>query len=86
MSESILVPVGTHLFSPDALQSALDRAIPQASLEPGQHGAAAAAVDAEGVKVAVIFTSHDDHWRVRGAYARDWSGTQTVAGDILYRF
>jgi hypothetical protein len=82
----VLVPVGRHLFSPDALQAALDKAIPQTALEPGQHGAAAAAIDAEGVKVAVIFTSKDDHWRVRGAYEHDWFGGEKVAGDILYRF
>ena len=82
----VLVPIGNHLFAPDQLQAALDRAIPKADLEPGQHGAATAAIDAEGVKVALIFTSKDDHWRVRGAYEHDWSGNSKVAGDILYKF
>lgn len=82
----ILVPVGSHFFTPDALQMALNKAIPQSELGPGHHGAATAAVDADGVKVAVIFTSNDDHWRVRTAYTHDWSGDQKVAGDILYKF
>lgn len=82
----VLVPVGNHLFSPSALQSALDKAIPHANLAPGQQGAAVATVDSEGLKVALIFTSKDDHWRVRGAYERDWAGQSKVAGDILYKF
>ena len=82
----VLTPVGTHFFSPDQLQAALDRAIPAADIGPGQRGAAAAAVDSDGVKVAIIFTPAGDHWRIRGAYAHDWSGDNKVAGDILYRF
>jgi hypothetical protein len=81
----IQIPVGRHLFSPDALEKAL-KAIPHETLEPGQHGAALATVDADGVKVALIFTSTDNKWRVRGAYERDWTGDNRVAGDILYRF
>lgn len=82
----VLVPVSNHLFSPDALQKALDKAIPKMDLAPGQQGGAVAAIDSEGVKVALMFTSKDSHWRVRGAYERDWTGEQKVAGDILYRF
>lgn len=81
----IQIPVGRHLFTPDALEKAL-KIIPQETLQPGQHGAAVAAVDEDGVKVALIFTSTDDKWRVRGAYERDWSGDNRIAGDILYRF
>lgn len=83
---SVLVPVGTHLFTPDALQKALDAAIPAAALQPGQHGAAVAAVDSTGAKVAMIFTTRDEHWRIRAAYSHDWAGDDKVAGDILYRF
>jgi len=82
----ILVPVSNHLFSPDALQKALDKAIPKMDLQPGQQGGAIAAIDSEGLTVALVFTSKDSHWRVRGAYERDWSGDNRVAGDILYRF
>jgi hypothetical protein len=82
----VLVPVSNHLFSPEALQAALDKAIPQADLGPGQHGAATAAIDSDGVKVALLFTSKDDHWRIRGAYEHDWSGDNRGAGDILYKF
>lgn len=82
----IRVPVGTHFFTPEALQKSLDAAIKQSDLGPNNHGGAVAAVDAEGVKVAVLFTSKDDHWRVRGAYTHDWGGNNTVAGDLLYRF
>jgi len=81
----IQIPVGRHLFTPDALERAL-KVIPQDTLQDGQHGAALATVDADGVKVALIFTSTDNKWRVRGAYERDWSGDNRVAGDILYRF
>ena len=81
----IQIPVGRHLFTPDALEKAL-KIIPQETLQPGQHGAAVAAVDEDGVKVALIFTSKDDKWRVRGAYERDWTGDNRIAGDILYRF
>ena len=54
----IQIPVGRHLFTPDALERAL-KIIPPETLGPGQHGAAIAAVDEEGVKVALIFTSTD---------------------------
>lgn len=81
----VQIPVGRHLFTPDALEKAL-KAVPQSTLEPGQHGAALATVDTDGVKVALIFTSTNNKWRVRGAYERDWTGEQKVAGDILYRF
>ena len=82
----VLVPVGRHLFSPAALQSALDKAIPKMELAPGQQGGALAAIDSDGIKVALIFTSKDQHWRVRGAFERDWTGEQKVAGDILFKF
>ena len=73
-------------FSPDALQKALDTAIPKMDLQPGQQGGAIAAIDSDGIKVALMFTSKDDHWRVRGAFERNWSGEQKVAGDILFKF
>lgn len=82
----VRVPIGTHFFTPDALQKALDKAVPSADLSDGHHGAAVATLDAEGAKVALIFTSRDDHWRIRTAYAWDWTGEHTLAGDILYRF
>jgi hypothetical protein len=81
----IQIPIGRHLFTPEALAKALT-VIPQETLAPGQHGAALATVDADGVKVALLFTSKDSRWRVRGAYERDWTSDNRVAGDILYRF
>lgn len=82
----VLVPINNHMFSPDALQKALDKAIPKMDLQPGQQGGAIAAIDSEGIKVALVFTSKDSHWRVRGAFERDWSGDHRVAGDILFKF
>lgn len=82
----VQIPISGHFFTPQALQTALDRAIPAADLGPDHHGAAVAAIDSEGVKTALIFTSKDDKWRVRAAWGHDWSGNDTAAGDILYRF
>jgi hypothetical protein len=81
----VLTPVGTHFFSPDQLQAALARTIPETDMD-GHRGAAAAAIDADGVKVALVFTNSGGTLRIRTAYAHDWSGDNKVAGDILYRF
>ena len=81
----VQIPIGSHFFTPQALQKALDK-IPSTDLGPNRHGAALAMLDAEGATVALSFTSTDGKWRVRGAYSYDWNGDKMMAGDILYKF
>ena len=78
----VLVPVGRHLFSPVDLDAQVSR-IP---LEPQYQGGILAAVDNDGVRVDLIYTNHEGHVRIRGAYEHDWSGDDKIAGDILFRW
>lgn len=78
-----LIPVGTHFFTPVALDAALSRAIPS---DVGPNGGASIALDTDGVKVALIWTSHDQKIRIRGAYSHGLDGQDKVAGDVLFRF
>lgn len=78
----VLVPVGRHLFSPEALAKQLER-VP---IDETHEGGAVAGIDSDGVHVALLYTTHDGHLRVRAAYARDWTGNETVAGDVLFRW
>jgi len=78
----VLVPVGRHLFSPIDLEAQVSR-IP---LEPQFQGGALAAVDNEGVRVAMLYTRKDGQIRIRAAYEHDWSGDDKIAGDILFRW
>ncbi len=79
---SFVVPVGSHLFAPDALQKVLDETLPL--LPPGKTIALAGTVDVKGVKVAVIFQSVDQHWQAKAAFAHDWTGQTTVGGTITF--
>ncbi len=84
---TVLIPVGTHFFTPAALEKALAN-VPL-DLGPNRHGAAVATVDNEGAKVALIYTSTSGNIRLRTAYSYDWSGEKplhTVGADVLWRF
>lgn len=80
----MLIPVGTHFFTKDALDQAISKALPAGDV--GSSGGASVGVDSEGVKVAVLWTSHDDHVRIRGAFTHGFDGDNSVAGDVLFRF
>jgi hypothetical protein len=78
----VLVPISNHLFS----SSDLDAQVSRIPLEPGFTGGAMAAVDNEGVRVALLYTRKDGHIRIKGAYEHDWRGDDKIAGEILFRW
>jgi hypothetical protein len=71
------IPVGAHLFSPEALKAAAATAL--TDLPTGHTSAIVGGVDTSGAHVAIVFTSKDDHWQAVTALQHDWTG-HTVFG------
>lgn len=83
MPEPVHVQVGAHLFTPDALQKALNATLPQ--LPPGRTIGLGAAVDSTGASVAVVFQSTDGHWKASAAVNHDWvSGDNSIGGKVTF--
>jgi len=78
----LAIPVGNHLFAPDALQASLNRTLPQ--LPPGNKVAVAGAVDVTGASVALVFQSQDGHWHARAAFEHDWTGDSRFGADFTF--
>lgn len=76
------VPIGDHLFTPEALQKVLTDTIP--TIPEGKTHAAAAAIDANGARVGLIIGTKDGHWQAKTAFEHDWSGDNKVTGSVLY--
>lgn len=76
------IPVGAHLFTPDALKAAAATAL--RDLPTGHTNALVGAVDATGVKATVVFNSKDGHWQAVTAFAHDWTGNNTIGGSGRY--
>lgn len=76
----ILIPVGRHLFQPADLEKALSVITPQ---DTGPHGIGArAAIDTDGVKVALVYSVKDGAIVARTAFAYEWGQGYTVGADL----
>ena len=83
MAEPVHLQVGAHLFTPEALQKALDATLPV--LPPGRTIGLGAAVDSTGASVAVLFQSKDGHWQASAAVAHDFtSGDNSIGGKVTF--
>lgn len=71
------IPLGPHLFTPEALQKAMDDAAKD--LKPDAKGAVVGTVDASGAKVALILQNQNG-WQVQFAAAHDWVSGDNQAG------
>jgi hypothetical protein len=81
--QDVHLQVGAHLFTPEALQKALDATLPK--LPPGRTIGLGAAVDATGASVAVVFQSTDGHWQASAAVAHDWAtGDNMIGGKVTF--
>lgn len=78
MAGDVLVPVGSHFFTAQALQKALDETLPK--LPDGKTIALAGALDNEGVKVAVVFQreSAEFNWTAKAAFEHEWTGDDKI--------
>ncbi len=75
---SLLLPVGSHFFTAEALQRAVADA---AQKHPGKANVLTAQVDSAGVKTVLMLGSADGNWKVYGAFTHDWAaGGNTFAG------
>lgn len=82
MADQAHLAVGAHLFTPDALQKALDATLPQ--LPPGRTIGLGAAVDSTGASVAVVFQSQDGHWKAAAAVEHDWAGDNRIGAKVTF--
>jgi hypothetical protein len=76
----LLLPVGSHFFTADALKKAVDEA---AIKFPGKRNVLSAQVDASGIKTVLMLgsaASDDKQWKVYGAFTHDWANGNTFAG------
>lgn len=81
--EQVHLNVSGHLFTPEALQKALDATLPK--LPPGRTIGLGAAIDATGAHVAVVFQSTDGHWNAAAAVAHDWAtGDNSIGGKVTF--
>jgi hypothetical protein len=69
------VPVGNHLFSPEALADAAKRAL--ADLPEGKTGVMTGSVDVHGVNTAIVFNNVGGHFQAVAAWSHDWTGKDT---------
>lgn len=72
----VLVPVNGHLFSAAALQQYADEAA--SDLPPEKRGILKFGLDADGVKVAIVFTLKEGALKLHTAFAVDLSGHPSV--------
>jgi len=80
----VLVPVGRHLFQPADLQKALSVINP---IDAGRHGIGAkAAIDTDGVKVALLYSVKNGAIVARGAVAYEWGTGYKVGADLTLKF
>lgn len=77
----LTIPIGSHLFTPEALQKAIDAT--KVEITPEKHGAIVGALDANGVKVGLVFKSVDGKWRAEGAFEHSWDGNDQIGGKVV---
>ena len=81
----VLVPVGRHLFQPADLQKALSVINPKS--DTGLRGfGAKAAIDTDGVKVALLYSVKNGAIVARGAWAYEWGEGVKVGADLTLKF
>jgi len=74
--------LGSHLFSKEALDAHIATALKD--VPSGDKNAVVTSVDASGVNVAVVIHSANGHWTGKAALEHDWTGTNQVAGELMY--
>jgi hypothetical protein len=79
----LTIPIGAHLFTPEALQKALDAATSDPNVQPGTTHVIAGSVDASGAKAALVFGAQDGRWKVEAAYAHTWDGDDQVGAKFI---
>ena len=78
----LLLPVGPHFFTPDALRTAVNAAT--LDLPAGHTNVLAGTVDSLGAKVVLVVGSKDGAWRIQSAFAHDWTGHNTFGAAGSY--
>lgn len=78
---NLLLPIGSHFFSPEALKKAVEEA---AAKHPGKTNVLLAQVDAAGIKTVLMLGNdplNKTQWKVYGAFSHDWATNgNTFAG------
>lgn len=83
----LLIPVANHLFTPDALKSAVDKAV---SLNPDKANHLVGTVDANGAKVVLVIgnkgTVDKPAWALQTAFSKGWDGSSAfgASGSIAW--
>lgn len=82
----ILVPLGKHLFSADALNKIAADAI--GKIPPDKTSAIVGGVDADGAKVALVLTKHGERADVKfvTALEHDWAGGNSLGVSGVFAF
>lgn len=77
-----LVPIGRHFFTPSDIERLA------ATIPPDTTATVIgkAAIDTEGVRVAVLFTPKGGHFVARAAWEYDWDEGQKVGADLTFKF
>ena len=68
---NLLLPVGGHLFTPEALQKAAAEAMAD---HPGAERVLKGTVDANGISTVLVIGAKDGHVKVSTAFSHDWQG------------
>lgn len=77
---NLTFPIGPHLFTPDALQKAIDDA--SKDMKPDAKGAVVGTVDASGAKVALIVNANNG-WQIQAAIAHNWTGDTQAGAKVI---
>lgn len=76
-----LLPLGRHLFPPSYIDKLAAGLVP----DPKFHVNGRAALDDEGVKVAVLFSWKEGRVVARTAIAYDWDDGLGVGADVTFK-
>ncbi len=79
----LLIPIGAHFFTPDALQKVVATAEAD---HPGKANVLAGTVDSTGASVVLAMGSADGNWKIRTAFSHDWQNGNTfgATGSIAW--
>jgi hypothetical protein len=71
LAPSLLLPVGNHFFSPEALQKAAAEAMAE---HPDAKRVFKGTVDSNGVNTVLVMKSADGHSTISTSFSHDWTG------------
>lgn len=72
MPDQLLIPVANHFFTPEALKTAVDKALAD---HPGKANVLKGTVDSTGAQVVLALSGAGGNWTIQTAFGKNWDGS-----------